>query len=195
MAKGGSKQYTRKSVPFSSNVKDRSTDSAYQFEFLCRRCGTGYRSTPRAATLGKAAKLTSGVTGLLGKKFGGIGKAGGKALEGMALSPEKDAAFQEAADEIGPLFHQCPKCGQWYCDKVCWNPAVGMCVNEAPKKQHRAPENVTACPNCGARVSGEAKFCPECGQALTANLTCPNCGHESPAGTKFCAECGNKLEG
>ena len=68
-----------------------------------------------------------------------------------------------------------------------------MCVNDAPKKQHQAPENVVACPNCGASVSRDAKFCPECGQALTANLTCPNCGHESPHGTKFCAECGTKL--
>jgi RNA polymerase subunit RPABC4/transcription elongation factor Spt4 len=190
----GFKQVTGKSVPFTQNVRDRSNSSGYQFEFLCQRCGNGYRSALKPATLSITSKVTSGLTGILGKKFGGLAKTGGGVLQDLAQSSEKDKAFQEAAAEIGPMFHQCPKCGQWVCDRVCWNPAVGMCVTDAPKKQHQSAANVVACSNCGASVDRASKFCPECGQPLKTTLTCPKCGHESPRGTKFCAECGTKLE-
>jgi zinc-ribbon domain len=166
MAKGGSKRFTRQSVPFTSNVKDRSTSSGYQFEFICQRCGNGYRSALKPGSLGMAGKLTSGVTGLLGKRFGGIVKTGGSVLQDLAQSSAQDKAFQEAAEEVGPQFHQCPTCGRWLCGMVCWNRAAEMCVDDAPRKKHRAPEKVTACSNCGA---------------------------ESPQGTKFCAQCGAKL--
>ncbi len=51
------------------------------------------------------------------------------------------------------------------------------------------------CPNCGAVVSPDAKFCPSCGQALPsltvqsstteAPKICPNCGAELPEGAKI----------
>jgi RNA polymerase subunit RPABC4/transcription elongation factor Spt4 len=188
----GSKQFSG-SVPFTKNVKDRSTSSGYQFEFVCQRCGNGYRSAMKPATLGVASKVTAGLTGLLGKRFGGLAKTGGGVLEDLAKSSSKDKAFQEAAAEISPLFHQCPKCGQWVCDQVCWNPAAGMCVTDAPKTQHQTSVDVVACSNCGASVARDSKFCPECGQALKTHVTCSKCGKESPVGTKFCPECGTKL--
>ena len=48
------------------------------------------------------------------------------------------------------------------------------------------------CPGCGKPVSATAKFCPECGTKLGAS-TCPACGKEVAAGAKFCPECGEKL--
>src|SRR5438105_12797608 len=103
-------------VAFLPNVKDVSTPSGYQFEFVCKRCGNGYRSALHPATLNIASKAAQGLTGILGKKFGGLAKTGGGMLEDFAKSGAKDKAFQEAAEEIGPMFHQCPKCGQWVCD-------------------------------------------------------------------------------
>ena len=47
------------------------------------------------------------------------------------------------------------------------------------------------CPQCGAAVSGDAKFCSVCGAKL--QCTCPNCGAAVKAGSKFCSECGQSL--
>ena len=49
------------------------------------------------------------------------------------------------------------------------------------------------CAACGAEV-GEAKFCPECGEAVAPpRAACAACGHEPEAATKFCPECGVEL--
>jgi predicted nucleic acid-binding Zn ribbon protein len=44
------------------------------------------------------------------------------------------------------------------------------------------------CSRCGAAAPPNARFCPECGNALQAS--CRNCGSPLIAGAKFCAECG-----
>jgi len=55
-----------------------------------------------------------------------------------------------------------------------------------------ASASTVPCPNCGNPVSPDAKFCPECGQALKD--ACANCGAELAPGAKFCPECGTKNE-
>jgi class 3 adenylate cyclase/predicted ATPase len=47
------------------------------------------------------------------------------------------------------------------------------------------------CPECQAENKQGAKFCSECGTALT--LRCPSCGTPHRAGQKFCDECGAGL--
>ncbi len=47
------------------------------------------------------------------------------------------------------------------------------------------------CPNCNSAVPENAKFCLECGAALTAK--CAKCGAQLPNGAKFCLECGASL--
>jgi class 3 adenylate cyclase/tetratricopeptide (TPR) repeat protein len=47
------------------------------------------------------------------------------------------------------------------------------------------------CPRCGADTRPNAKFCAECGLALSA--TCPHCGAPVDPGQKYCAECGTSL--
>ena len=55
-------------------------------------------------------------------------------------------------------------------------------------------ENIIKCPNCGADVKANAKFCPECGKKIEQeSKKCPNCGAEVKANAKFCPECGKKL--
>jgi hypothetical protein len=191
-------------VAFTDNVKDRSNSSGYQFEFVCERCCNGYRSKFRPSTAGIGSKVSAGLTGLFGKKFKAIGTGAGSLLDDLASSKVKDKALQEAAAEIGPMFGQCPKCGNWVCHDVCWNEAAGLCVDDAPKSGEVAEAQVAPvaplasaatvpCSNCGAAVASSAKFCPECGTPLKATVTCPSCSAEVPRASKFCPECGHKM--
>jgi class 3 adenylate cyclase len=49
------------------------------------------------------------------------------------------------------------------------------------------------CPNCGADNRDDARFCGECGTALTGTVVCKTCGTENPAGRRFCDSCGSNL--
>ncbi|WP_239450947.1 double zinc ribbon domain-containing protein [Methanosarcina horonobensis] len=44
---------------------------------------------------------------------------------------------------------------------------------------------------CG-KISGEGKFCNNCGASITL-IKCPNCGNKVSIGTRFCEDCGTKL--
>ena len=48
------------------------------------------------------------------------------------------------------------------------------------------------CPDCGALLDPDARFCPQCGKKLT--LVCPECGAPVDLGSRFCKQCGHKLE-
>jgi len=47
------------------------------------------------------------------------------------------------------------------------------------------------CPQCQHENRPQAKFCEECGGALTR--ACPNCGTPLSATAKFCSECAHPL--
>src|SRR6185437_7645926 len=47
------------------------------------------------------------------------------------------------------------------------------------------------CPACGTQNDPAARFCRECGAALSA--TCPSCGASVAPGSKFCSSCGTAL--
>ena len=62
---------------------------------------------------------------------------------------------------------------------------------------------ISQCPNCGASIEGNTKFCPSCGKKLTEtaaipvvkeeqSITCPECGTVLEPGTLFCPNCGSK---
>jgi class 3 adenylate cyclase len=48
------------------------------------------------------------------------------------------------------------------------------------------------CSRCGADCSVGAKFCGQCGAALSSN--CPSCGAANPPEHKFCGQCGASLD-
>lgn len=50
------------------------------------------------------------------------------------------------------------------------------------------------CPNCGAVVRPEDKFCWNCGTRLVFKYYCPNCGAEVSSEDKFCRHCGYRLK-
>jgi predicted amidophosphoribosyltransferase len=50
------------------------------------------------------------------------------------------------------------------------------------------------CPECNAPLSGNVKFCPECGAKIKTSKHCAQCGSELSLEMKFCADCGKKVE-
>lgn len=67
---------------------------------------------------------------------------------------------------------------------------------EVPGLNPNQAQASASCPSCGASVSANAKFCPECGtkvERLAENeVICPSCGQKTGKG-KFCQECGAPL--
>jgi len=65
-------------------------------------------------------------------------------------------------------------------------------MNNNSNSSQAPADNLIACPSCGAKISANAKFCPECGKALGSKF-CPECGAKISGNAKFCPECGKKL--
>lgn len=50
------------------------------------------------------------------------------------------------------------------------------------------------CPSCNAPLAAKVKFCPECGARIEGEAHCTECGAKLEPGMKFCAECGARVE-
>jgi hypothetical protein len=198
---------------FTDNYQDRSTREGYQFEFFCERCGNGYSSSFKHSVTGFGGKLLRMGGDLIGGEWGR--KASELGYDSMWMrdgnrGPAWDKALQNAVEEVQPHFAQCHRCGEWVCDRVCWNSERGVCVNCAPKLdqeiagiQARAQVEqlndkirqvdwtqgttygqpaVGRCPSC-ANESGGGKYCQHCGTPLAA----------APEANRFCGQCGTKV--
>lgn len=204
-------------IQFTRNYRDLSTDTGFQFEFYCDRCGNGYQTEFQASVLGTATNVLDAANNLFG---GVLGKAANVARGVRSAGWEKahDKAFAEAVEEAKPHFHKCKRCGKWV-DDDCWNIQRNFCKECAPDLQDEmstiqvqaairdAQEKadqvdyvtadkfkkdiITTCPHCGAK-SGGGKFCQECGKPLAVEKFCTNCSAKMELGAKFCAECGTK---
>ena len=55
------------------------------------------------------------------------------------------------------------------------------------------------CGNCGSEVMDGARYCPNCGFLLPAEIpeafSCVNCGTKLNPGARFCRVCGHRLYG
>lgn len=49
------------------------------------------------------------------------------------------------------------------------------------------------CPNCGALIADDSRFCAECGKEVTQGNVCPHCGASVGEGDAFCQNCGKSL--
>lgn len=200
-------------TPFTSNYSDISNDLGYQFEFNCDVCGNGYKSEFTRSALGTASSVLEGASNFLGGLFGASDAASN--LKDLTDQGARDAALKKAANEIMPLFRQCPRDQQWV-DESCWNEERGLCISCAPRlaaemeavraevqlEQMReavsaerhfhgdTSSRATVCPGCGKPVGSE-KFCSNCGQGL-AKAFCSGCGNELAGGARFCGNCGQK---
>lgn len=50
------------------------------------------------------------------------------------------------------------------------------------------------CENCGARITEDASYCPECGQPIKKQEICRNCGYKFTRQSNYCPNCGMKRE-
>ena len=206
-------------VAFTDNYRDLSNDRGYQFEFVCERCGNGYRSPFQSDKISTGKNLLKGLGRLTGGKLAELGYAGDQIFDRNTNSAAKDKALESAVEAVKDQFKQCRNCGNWVCLPVCWNHDIGQCLTCSPSvtdtianaqaqvQVEQIREKVrdkdwtedldlttrakVKCPNCGAQTDG-GKFCGECGQALNPTKHCTNCGAELKAGAKFCGECGEK---
>ena len=48
------------------------------------------------------------------------------------------------------------------------------------------------CPNCGAQIADDSRFCAECGKEVTHDNVCPHCGTSMNDGDVYCQNCGKK---
>ncbi len=79
--------------------------------------------------------------------------------------------------------------------------SMGNMINDNIKQaadssyQGNEPNNIV-CPNCGATVSDNAKFCINCGNKLEIQKQtfCIQCGCQLPVDAKFCMNCGTRRD-
>lgn len=211
-----------KEIRFTSNYDDQSTDSGFQFEFKCNRCGAGYRSAFQTYAVG----ALSGVLNTAGNLLGGVlSSAANVTADVRSATWQKahDDAFVKATEELSDKFIQCPKCNEWVCREQCWNVKKGLCKQCAPDmgvemaaaqaqksveeihahaamaeedkklgKDHWRAGVVASCPKCEKPLETNAQFCPSCGAKLHDDTACKKCNAKLQPGAKFCGECGEK---
>ena len=209
-------------IEFSRNYTDHSTDSGFQFEFFCNRCGSGYRTRFQPSVTGTISGALDTASSLFGGIFGTAANLGDR-VKSATWEKARDDAFVAATQELKDDFIQCPHCTTWVCRKNCWNEKRGLCKQCAPdlavemsatqaaKAVDAIRENASisaedqkvvsgdwsqtiqaSCPNCHAPLATNAKFCPTCGAKLGGGAFCTTCGAKLQPGAKFCAECGTK---
>lgn len=211
------------SIRFTKNYIDKSTDSGFQFEFICDRCQNGYKSKFEASSKGTVSNILETASNL----FGGIFSSASNVSETVKSSTwehDHEKALEKAGKEISPNFVQCPKCNNWVCRERCWNKTKGLCKECAPDigvemaraqaqksveevyahaamaeedkklgKEYWREGIIASCPKCEHSLEKNAKFCPQCGYNLKPNNACPSCKAKIKPNDKFCPECGSKV--
>ncbi|MDL2292191.1 SPFH domain-containing protein [Acholeplasma sp. OttesenSCG-928-E16] len=92
--------------------------------------------------------------------------------------------------QLGNMAEQASKASSKKGIKKCAHCGAQLSENSKFCPECGKPTGST-CPKCKASVAEGAKFCPECGESLRRR--CPKCGADIAEGAKFCPECGEKL--
>jgi hypothetical protein len=198
-------------IPFTDNIRDLSNNDGYQFEFVCERCGNGYRSPYQPNIKERGRGLLRAATSLLGDRVESLGNlsnaADQLAFDRNTNSVAKDRALEKAGEHVRDTFNQCRGCGDWVCKPICWNSEVSQCVTCSPlvgeelsKAQAQAQiaqiqEKVRSVDfTADLDVTTRAKVqCPHCNAQIKGGKFCPECG-QSLAAKKFCGECGAEAD-
>jgi membrane protease subunit (stomatin/prohibitin family) len=80
----------------------------------------------------------------------------------------------------------CPNCQSIVPDGKRFCPDCGTSLAQNQVKQPPQLPSVP-CDKCGASMSRDAQFCPNCGDPYNP---CPNCGKDLPSGSAKCPDCG-----
>lgn len=204
------------------DYEDLSTDRGFQFEFKCARCGAGFRTPFKASAIGAASEALDAASSVLGGIFGAAADIGERVRSTAWETGHDKAfkeAVEEIKPKFAQC-PRCSvwvcrdKC--WNTKRgLCKECAPDMGVEMSAAQASRSVEEVWAhaamaeedkklgkeywretirasCPNCGAALASNAKFCPECGAKLKDASICVHCGAKLTPGAKFCSECGEK---
>jgi len=189
-------------LKFVNNYRDLSTNQSFQYEFVCDRCGSGYRTTFKPSVTGKI----NGTLDTASSIFAGIlGRAASFSdqVHSAAWKRAHNERFTKAVRGIKPYLVQCPRCNNWVCREKCWNVKKGLCKNSitdlgiemAAAQASRSIEEVwthaamteeekelgkeywreeisSTCPNCGKLLAVNAKFSSSCSFSLKSKDTC-----------------------
>lgn len=68
----------------------------------------------------------------------------------------------------------------------------GMIQQSMKQGEQQSQGSGIACPKCNTPQEAGAKFCNNCGTALS--LFCAKCGNPIPSGSKFCPQCGEAVK-
>ncbi len=210
-------------IDFIQDIQDISTDSGFQFELACNRCGHGFRSKFEPMPLSSISTALETASNIFGGFLGTAADIGNKVKDAKWESAH-DAAYNKAVKQLMEDFLQCPKCQAWVCSQRCWNVKKGLCKECAPDlgvemakaQSDKSVEEVYAhaamaeedkhldektwrkgitasCPQCGISLATDSKFCPECGAKISNDSTCKKCHAKLAPGAKFCGACGEKI--
>jgi hypothetical protein len=106
------------------------------------------------------------------------------------------AAFRSKSQEkqkpAGVLALEAKKCPNCAADIDLGATVCSACQTELTDA---GPDQPETCPHCLTRLSSQARFCPQCGLAVTsrAKNSCPKCGSSVSPGAHFCESCGHPL--
>src|SRR5262245_58006052 len=120
-------------IQFTRNYHDLSTDTGFQFEFFCDRCGNGYQTEFQASALGTVTNALDAAGNLFGGFFGSAASAA-RNVRSAAWEKAHDHAFAASIEEAKPHFHKCKRYGHWV-DGDCWNTERNLCKDCAPDLQ------------------------------------------------------------
>ena len=184
-------------VAFTDNIRDLSNYEGYQFEFVCERCGNGYRSPYVRDVKERGKGLLRAASSLLGNRIQSLNNLS-NAAETLSYdrgtnSVAKDKAMREAVQAVKDDFKQCRGCGNWVCAPVCWNHDVGQCLECSPSVAEEVSRAQAAAQK--DQIWDKARtvdWTKEVDIAERAKVTCPSCSAKVEGG-KFCPECGDKL--
>ncbi|MBN2034689.1 MAG: SPFH domain-containing protein [Deltaproteobacteria bacterium] len=73
-------------------------------------------------------------------------------------------------------------------------PAMFAQYFSAAKPEGGDTEGSFSCPECGSALSGDARFCPQCGHQQVIFAKCAHCGKNLTPNAKFCSRCGRPAD-
>ena len=107
-----------------------------------------------------------GMGGAIGQQFGGIAQA---------INTNDTKECPGCKNRINTNERFCHHCG---------------CDTSAQQSKETKKDTAIKCSNCGASMTEQTKFCPECGNRYNP---CSKCKADIPDGAKVCPECGTKV--
>lgn len=209
-------------IEFSRNYNDLSTDNGFQFEFYCDRCGSGHRTSFVSWAPGNIANALNTASNIFGGIFSSAATVGESVRSAAWQKAHDDAFLAAGREIRPNFIQcpRCQswvcKKSCWNTKRgLCKECAPDLGVEMSAAQASRSVEEVWAhaamaeedkklaegnwretiratCPQCNEPLSGNSKFCPNCGAKVKFDDKCAKCGAKLQPGAKFCGECGTK---